>query len=288
MVTRHPMLSIVMPSYNQMNFIGSAIDSVFEQAYPNLELIVMDGASVDGTLGILRQKAKQYPRLRWTSESDRGPADALNKAFERVRGEYVGWLNSDDLFVPGAFDTVARTFSENPDLIMLYGNGEHINARGDKISAYPTRPPSVGIESFAAGCFICQPTVFFKRVMLNLLGPLDCELMTAFDYEYWLRAFQAFPDRIGFSREILAQSRLHDDCITRNMRAQVALEGLALGAKYLGGAKLHWATTYLEELKRSNPEPDGAFKHEARSFLAASRAYLSRDQLHQVRGELGL
>jgi hypothetical protein len=115
----------------------------------------------------------------------------------------------------------------------------------------------VPIEQFADGCFICQPTVFFKRSMWVLQGKLDLALKTAFDFDYWLRAFKAFPGRIGFVDDVQACSRLHDDCITLRMRRTVAIEGIKVLAKYLGYAPPHWLLTYRDELLALPPESRG-------------------------------
>nr|WP_321509808.1 glycosyltransferase family 2 protein [uncultured Hyphomonas sp.] len=249
-MTEYPLVSVVMPSFNQANFIERSVESVLAQEYPNVELIVGDGGSRDGTVEVLKRLSGKYPRLRWFSEPDNGPADALNKALTRATGEYVGWLNSDDLYTPGAIRRAISAFRENPDWIMCYGHGEHVDKNGEFLERYPTRTPDVGIVGFVDGCFICQPSMFFKQAMYLLLGPLDETQKTSFDYEYWLRAFQAFPGRIGFVDAVQAQSRLHDECITMRMRRTVAMEGVQLSYAYFGRATLHWLTTYIEDVSK--------------------------------------
>ena len=243
-----PLVSVVMPSLGQRRFIGAAIDSVLDQDHTTIELIVADGGSTDGTIDLLRERAAADPRLRWFSEKDNGPAQALNRALTRVRGTIVGWLNSDDLYMPGAVGRAVAAFAEHRDWIMVYGHGRHVDADGGDLGTYPTSPPNGPIERFANGCFICQPTVFFKRVMYTLLHDLDEGLGASFDFDYWLRAFSAFPERIGFVDAVQAASRLHDDCITVKMRRRVAVEGVKVVARHLGRAPVHWVTTYIEEL----------------------------------------
>ena len=243
-----PLVSVVMPSFNQRRFIGASIDSVLGQDHGRIELIVADGASTDGTVEYLAERAANDERLRWSSQKDGGPAEAIDRALARVRGTIVGWLNSDDLYAPGAVTRAVAAFEAHRDWIMVYGHGRHVDAEGGPIGDYPTRPPSAGIERFADGCFICQPTVFFKKSMHTLLGDLDEGLSAAFDFEYWLRAFRAFPGRIGFIDAVQAMSRLHDDCITVRMRRRVAVEGVKVVARHLGRAPIHWVTTYFDEL----------------------------------------
>jgi glycosyltransferase involved in cell wall biosynthesis len=245
---QQPLVSIVMPALNHARFIAAAIDSVLGQSYANLELIVADGGSTDGTRQLLAGVAAQDSRLRWHSERDNGPAQALNRAMARARGTIIGWLNSDDLYVPGAVDRAMAGFAAHPEWLLLYGQGDHVDVHGHTLSRYPTLPPTTPLTQFAEGCFICQPTVFFRRTAQLLLGRLDEQLRCSFDFDYWLRAFSAFPQRIGFIDVLQAQSRLHDDCLTLRQRRQVALEGMQLLHRHLGAAPKEWLLTYADEL----------------------------------------
>ncbi|MDD5472013.1 MAG: glycosyltransferase family 2 protein [Sideroxydans sp.] len=244
-----------MPSFNQVQFIDESIASVLSQSYQRLELIVADGGSTDGTQAVLARWQVSHRRVRWMSEPDSGPAEAINKALGLVRGTYVGWLNSDDLYTAGAVQRAMDKLTHANDYVMVYGQAEHINAQGSFLAAYPTLAPSVGMHRFAEGCFICQPTVFFRRSMVLLLGKLDASLKTSFDFDYWLRAFCAFPQRIGFVDAVQAKSRLHDACITQKMRRTVALEALNLLKKHMGQAPLHWMLTHFREARQSG-QPD--------------------------------
>jgi glycosyltransferase involved in cell wall biosynthesis len=243
-----PLVSVVMPSLDQRRFIAAAIDSVLGQDHTTIELIVADGASTDGTVEYLAERSAADPRLRWSSQKDGGPAEALDRALAQVRGTIVGWLNSDDLYAPGAVSRAVAAFAAHPDWIMHYGNGRHVDAEGGDLGPYPTLPPEGPIERFSNGCFICQPTVFFKKTMYVLLGDLDRNLRAAFDYDYWVRAFAAFPGRIGFVDAVQAMSRLHDECITVKMRRRVATEAVKVVARHFGEAPSHWLTTYIEEV----------------------------------------
>lgn len=279
------LVSVVMPSFNQAEFISRAIDSVFEQDYSDVELIVSDGGSTDGTIDILAEKSDAFGRLRWVSEPDNGPADALNKALSRVRGEIVGWLNSDDVYARGAVGRAVSAFDENPHWIMCYGHGEHIDAEDQSLGAYHTQKPDVGLQGFERGCFICQPTMFFKTSLLALIGDLDLRQKTSFDYEYWMRAFRALPDRIGFIDALQAKSRLHDGCITRNQRRAVAVEAVRLGQEYFGAGAQHWITTYLEEVRPefARGEHADSFGHHVEALLKDVDRCLSDDQITTLR-----
>lgn len=256
------LVSIIMPSYNQAQFLPQALDSVLNQCWGRLELIVMDAGSTDGTLEILHSYQQRDNRLRWWSAPDTGPADALNKALAKGRGTLVGWLNSDDCYTPGAIRRAATAMQKNQSWMLCYGWGQHIDAEGNYINDYPTLPalhaeqPVVPpAHLFQQSCFICQPSVFFKAVMPRLLGPLDQSLGASFDFDYWLRAFNAFAGRIGFVPAVQAHSRLHDACITQNQRRRVALEGMQVLAKHQGSAPSHWVHTYLKEQLQQGENP---------------------------------
>ncbi len=243
-----PLVSVVMPSLNQARFLEQALRSVLEQSHRRLELIVADGGSGDGTLELLQQWQARDARVRFFSEPDTGPADALNKALARVRGTVVGWLNADDEYTPGAVERTLQALHSQPHWALVYGHGEHMDEAGKPLAPYPTLPPHTPLERFNEGCFICQPTVFFKRTVPLLLGPLDESLKTAFDFDYWLRAFGRLEGRIGFVDALQARSRLHDQCITRRARMRVTLEGMQVLWRHQKAAPGQWLLSYLEEL----------------------------------------
>ncbi|MCB1966544.1 MAG: glycosyltransferase [Candidatus Accumulibacter sp.] len=248
------LVTVVMPSFNQGRFIEAAARSVLEQDYPALELLIVDGGSTDGTLPCLERLLGVFGnKLRWLSENDSGPANAINKALQLARGEFVGWLNSDDLYAPGAVATAAAYLTAHPQTVMVYGEAEHVDETGMRLAAYPTRRPPVAPETFQEGCFICQPSVFLRREVFDTVGLLDESLATAFDFELWIRLFHAFPERIAFIDHLLARSRLHADCITSSQRRLVAIENIRILGKHFDYAKPHWMLTYVEELYASYP-----------------------------------
>lgn len=247
-------LSVVMPTFNQAGFIAESVRSVLGQGQPGVELVVMDGGSTDGTQAILAGLAAEYPGcLRWASHPDHGPADAVNAAVRAARAPLIGWLNSDDLYAAGALQRAVAHFASHPDDVMVYGEGDHVDVLGAFMERYPTLPPSTPYGYFADGCFICQPTAFFRRDAFLDLGGLDLKLKAAFDFELWLRLFRRYPGRIGFIPEVLAKSRLHAGGITLKFRERVALEGLEVIHRHLGVAPGHWLLTHLNELCDMQP-----------------------------------
>lgn len=283
-----PLISIVMPSFNQAEFIEAAIASVLNQDYSRLELIVADGGSTDGTVEILQRIQARNNRLLWVSEPDTGPANAINKALACTRGTLIGWLNSDDLYTPGAVARAVTALTGPENYALVYGHGMHIEALGNELNRYPTLPPDTPYNRFTNGCFICQPTVFFTRAAHHLLGPLDESIKTAFDFEYWLRAFKAFAGRIGFVDEVQACSRLHDSCITLNMRYWVAIDGLQVLHRHMGTAPGHWLLTYFTELIECGgvlPKGETMPEHTHKTLQAAS-VYLSKTELGNIKQTL--
>jgi glycosyltransferase involved in cell wall biosynthesis len=198
-------ISVVTPSLNQGQFIERTIQSILGQDAANysLEYIVVDGGSGDTTLEVVQRYA---PRLRWVSEPDRGQADAVNKGIRSTAGDVIGWLNSDDVYRPGALALVAEVFVAQPAVDVLYGDAQLVDADDGPLGAYYTEPwnPARLVER----CFLCQPAVFFRRRLVERFGVLDERLHYCMDYEYWLR-LAAGGATFSYLPRVLAASRLH-------------------------------------------------------------------------------
>jgi glycosyltransferase involved in cell wall biosynthesis len=236
-LTEHPLVSIVTPSYNQGRYIEATIQSVLQQDYPNLEYLVFDGGSTDDTLAVLR---RYDGSLLWVSEKDRGQADAINKGFHSARGDILGWLNSDDTYLPGTVRRVVEYFQTHPDVGMVYGEGYHVDAVGQIIERYYTEPFS--FKRLAEICFICQPTVFLRAEVVKAIGPLDIGLRYCLDYDYWMRVAKHF--RIGYLGEYLANSRLHLETKTLSQRVGFHQEILQTVKKHYGFVPVRWLYAY--------------------------------------------
>ena len=178
-----PLISIVTPSYNQGQFIEETIRSVLLQGYPNLEYMIIDGSSTDKSVEVIR---KYEPWLDyWVSETDRGQAHAISKGFQRVGGEILAWLNSDDQYCKRALQLVSRFFQEKPALDLLYGDCEMTDARGSIIDRI--KGQSGGLAELLARDFIPQPSSFFHRRAWKAVGGLDVNLSFTLDYDLWIR-----------------------------------------------------------------------------------------------------
>ena len=247
-----------MPCLNAGHFLQPAIESVLSQ--PGLlELLVADGGSTDGSLEQIEMLSDEQPRLRLVSTNDQGPGDALNRAFQQARGSLIGWLNADDLYTPNALPRAIEALQSHPFWLMVYGEGEEFDPDSLIQRSYSTIHPAAGLQGLRQSCGICQPTVLWRRSMGILLGPFITELRTAFDYDYWLRAFIAFPDRIGYIPQLQARTRLHPATITSRLRAQVALEATQLQATYFGSASSTHLHNYGLELQQGlAPLPAGS------------------------------
>lgn len=193
-VVASPKISIITPTYNCAQFIRTCIDSVLAQGYDNFEHLIVDGASKDNTVEIL----KSYPHIRWVSEPDDGEADALNKALRLVTGDIVCWLNADDWLLPGVFDRVVEEFSKIPGPCVVYGNTNMADEAG-KFLVLKKSAPCITLQ-FLARWWMCpahphQPSMFFSKALMDDIGPFRQDLHFSVDYEYWLRAVVKYPFR---------------------------------------------------------------------------------------------
>jgi glycosyltransferase involved in cell wall biosynthesis len=214
-----PSISVVTPSFNQERFLAAALDSVLAQGLPDVESIVRDGGSTDGSVERLRAYGARL--TRWTSEKDAGPAAAINAGFREARGEVLSWLASDDLLAEDALASVAEAFAADPSLDLVYGNALYIDADGR-----PAAPLHRGVPTpLYFGALqpaervplywtyvhsLPQPAVFFRRRLLDACGGLDESLQHVFDFELFWR----FVRRGARARKIektLAFYRLHAD-----------------------------------------------------------------------------
>lgn len=211
-------ISIVTPSFNQGRFIGRTLQSVADQGVEGLEHLVMDGGSKDETVAVLQAFR---PAVRWVSEPDRGQTDALNKGIRVARGEIIGWLNSDDVYYPGAVAAVLQVFAAEPDVDVVYGMADHIDADDVVFEAYPTEPWDAA--RLAESCFICQPALFFRRSAVDRFGLPDAALHYCMDYEYWLRLARGGA-RFRYLERKLAGSRMYADNKTLGARVAVHAE----------------------------------------------------------------
>ena len=176
--------SIVMPSFNHARFIERSLNSVLNQEYERTELIVMDGGSSDGTREILERYS---PHIAvWRSERDAGQSDALNKGFAHATGDILGWLNSDDLYLPGAMHHAAHIFAAHPHIDVVYGDWMTVDPTDRIEETFPALAPSRG-RLVTEGFFCNAQAMFWRRSLHERLGEFDLQLHYTMDYDLMLR-----------------------------------------------------------------------------------------------------
>lgn len=261
-----------MPCFNAGPYLQQAVTSALAQ--PGLlEILFADAGSTDGSLEQIEEWCKRDHRLRLVSRQDNGPGDALNQAFARARGSLIGWLNTDDLYPPDCLERTVDSLANHPEWLMVYGEGIEFDNESGFLRPYPTVHPSAGLEGQRNHCGICQPTVVWRRTMGLLLGPFNTNLRTAFDYDYWLRAFTAFPHRIGYLPHHQGHTRLHSNSITSLQRELVAIESTKLQAIYFGsasGRNLHNYGLELQAGRAQLPTDQTLIQHMDRVIQQAS------------------
>jgi hypothetical protein len=200
-----PTISLVTPSFNQAHFLLHTLQSVWQQDYPHLEYIVQDGGSTDGTVELLKQHSSQL--TRWTSAPDAGLGDALAKAFATTSGEIMGWLNSDDLLLPGTLQRVAAYFAAHPEVDGVYGHRVLIDTAGQKIGHWTLPRNDPDMNRWVD--FVPQETLFWRRRIYDQAGGIDGTFRFAVDWDLILR-FQNAGAVVHRLPHFMGAFRVHD------------------------------------------------------------------------------
>jgi glycosyltransferase involved in cell wall biosynthesis len=203
----YPKISIITPTLNRAAFLEETILSVVSQNYPNLEYIIIDGGSTDGTIEIIKKYEKHLSY--WISEPDEGMYHAIQKGFDKSTGEIMAWLNSDDKYFENTFSIVSNIFLNIPEINWITGTPTLINKYGECVKVFPTKNWSK--DSFFAGDFrwIQQESSFWRRsVWANSGNKLNLEYKYAADFELWVRFFQK--TKLHSVNTVFASFRMHD------------------------------------------------------------------------------
>ena len=198
-------VSIITPSFQQAHFLEYTIKSVVGQNYPDLEYLIIDGGSSDGSVEIIHKYANFLSF--WVSEPDSGQADAINKGFHRATGDIVAWVNSDDMYAPNAISDAVAFLEANPAVGLVYGNAASFNQDG--IPLNDMKFENWGLEGLVAFNIICQPAVFIRRSVLEQVGYLDQHYHMMLDHQLWLRIAQL--SEIQHIPKLWAFARHHAD-----------------------------------------------------------------------------
>jgi glycosyltransferase involved in cell wall biosynthesis len=232
-----PLVTIVTPSYNQVQFLEKTIQSVLGQDYGNLEYIIVDGGSSDGSQELIRSYENDL--ADWVSEPDSGQSEAINKGFELARGEILAWLNSDDLYYPWAVKGAVEALLSHSDIGMVYGDTDLIDEKGQVIGKFNAQQTNYQ-RLMRGGVYIPQPAAFWRAELYRQVGPLDPSLYFAMDYDLWVRF--AKNAQILYIPELWSSFRLHgqgkttvsDDRCWPEMKKVYQREGGGLISPFMG------------------------------------------------------
>jgi glycosyltransferase involved in cell wall biosynthesis len=190
MDNKKPLVSIITPTLNRAEFLEKAIQSVIAQDYENIEHIIIDGLSTDGTLDILKKYEKKY-NLRWISEKDKNQTDAWNKGIKMAKGEFLGWCCSDDYYKEGAVGKIVDAFEKNPGIDLAFGACQELNYQTGKFETVfrndPEKIKKITPDDILYGReALRQPALFYRRRIIEKTGFLtpDIKFMMDYDWEY--------------------------------------------------------------------------------------------------------
>ena len=227
---KYPKISIVMPSYNQVKYIERSILSVLNQNYPNFELIIIDGGSNDGTVDIIK---KYNDKIHfWSSEKDKGQSDALNKGFKNCSGEFYGWLNSDDIYLPDTFEILGHLFKKKLYKKIIYGDWLFINNKDEVIEYYHAFDFNLNHFKYEGFHLNAQSMFWHKSVherftgfQIDLHNTMDYQMILEFGINEGQKTFMRIPKTLGAFRRYEGQK-------TSKMTNQIQNEHKLISERY--------------------------------------------------------
>ena len=227
-MTPLPTISIVTPSLNQAAYLEQTILSVKMQDYPGLEYRIQDGGSTDGSVDIIERHAKDL--AGWKSEPDEGQADAIIRGFGECKGDVLAYLNSDDIYLPGALKAAGEAFAADPELDLLYGDVVFID--GDEKPLVVDILPRYNWEDLKRVCVIPQPAAFWRRRAYEAVGGIDASLQFSLDYDLFLRIAER--GKVVHLPRLMSAFRVHPEAKSSVAKQQWAKEDRLLRRRYLG------------------------------------------------------
>lgn len=270
-----PRISIITPSLNQADFIEQTISSVLGQGYPNLEYIIIDGGSTDGTVDLIRKYESHL--AHWVSEKDSGQSNAINKGLKLATGDIIGYINSDDYYLDGAFERVANAYRDQPSVDLWHGRCRIVDQDGAKVDE---RIGSIKRYDEILDLWdvwwkrrnFVQPEVFWTRRVGEKVGSFREDLHLVMDYEYWLRILSA-GGIAGFIDAEFAAFRLQpNQKSTQPARTSEELlqvvrphifgpgDGLTLQKRLALQAKWIYHAQFLKEVEQSLDRHEGRWR----------------------------
>jgi glycosyltransferase involved in cell wall biosynthesis len=225
------LVSIITPSFNQASYLEQTIQSVLNQDYADIEYIVIDGDSTDGSVDIIKKYASHL--AYWVSEKDSGQAEAINKGMARAKGEIVAWLNSDDYYLSGTVRAAVAALEQNPDVVLVYADMLAVNEHGQTFNNLRYR--QLTLKDLFCFQIIGQPAVFLRRAAFENSGGLDPSFHFLLDHHLWIRI--AAQERILHVPQTWAAARYHAAAKNRAQTAAFGREAFCI---------LDWAKTRPE------------------------------------------
>lgn len=241
-MSKLPKISVVIPCLNKVDFIEKTLDSIVKQDYPNLEVIIQDGGSTDGSLEIIKKFADKYNQISYESKKDKGQADAINKGLSKATGEILSYINADDVYEKGAlvavgeaFNSNGEAFNSNKDVLWLAGKGKIINEKGREITGWATRYKNLLLrlnkyQLLLMVNYLVQPSVFLSSKAYEKYGPFEKEKRAVVEYDLWLKlGKKKMPLTLN---KYLSSFRITKDTISATLYRKVLAKDYQIAAKH--------------------------------------------------------
>lgn len=263
-----PLVSIVINSFNQVAYLEQTILSVLNQEYPNMEVILVDGGSTDGSLEIIKKYADRF--RWWVSEPDHGQADGINKGFSQARGELVAWLNSDDLYEPGAVADAVRVWQQDRSASLVYGDVLAVDQNGKPFNRIACG--AYQLPELLTFHIINQPAVFINRAVLKVVGGLNTSYHYLLDHQLWIRC--ATEGDTVYVRRVWARGRFHAGAKNVSAAAHFGEEALRIADWSLKDKRVkEMALALQDQIKAGAERMNARYLMDAGSYRLAWDAY---------------
>jgi glycosyltransferase involved in cell wall biosynthesis len=235
----YPKISIVTPSYNQAQFLERTILSVLNQNYPNLEYIIIDGGSMDGSVEIIKKYEKYL--TYWISEKDKGQSHAINKGFQKSTGEILAWLNSDDTYLPEALYKVVKSFEQNPEADLIFGNIYFINENGKEIGELRFTRFDFDTLIYEGGN-LHQTGTFWTRNIYKRVGGINPNYKFCMDYDFFCKVAEM--GRLFYIKDYFANFRIHTNAKSSTINTIGHKEHKEIMMRYIPQDMNKWSLKY--------------------------------------------
>jgi glycosyltransferase involved in cell wall biosynthesis len=230
-----PKISIVIPSFNKGRFIGETLQSIVDQKYPNIEIIIQDGGSTDNTVEVIKRFAKKYKYISWVSRKDKGQLDALCKGLKKAKGEILTYINADDIYSEDSLFKVAKAFTDDSNASWVTGFGNIINDDGKKVSGIVTNYKNnlIRLNNYKLLLmvnYLTQPATFISRNAYKKYGPFTGSRNCVMEYELWLKLGKVEMPKVV--NQTLASFRLSQDSLSATSFKKILTHDNKIAKKY--------------------------------------------------------